>query len=137
MLPITDDYPSYMDLVKTFPASILLDVSDHDYQGETRLLIRDETRFGYLRFGWGSCSGCDALEAAHGSLADLTTLRDDLARSAHWEGDAYSLAHWLAHRDWGLAEWPDPATTSFVVRSLEILAEHTDQPMPELPTAQS
>jgi hypothetical protein len=90
-------------------------------------------RFGYLRFGWGSCSGCDALEDAHGSLVDLTTLRDDLARSAHWEDDAYSLAYWLAHRDWGLAEWRDPATESFVVRSLVILAEHTDRQVPELP----
>jgi hypothetical protein len=39
----------------------------------------------------------------------------------------------MAHRDWGLAEWPDSATESFVVRSLEILAEYADRPVPELP----
>jgi hypothetical protein len=134
MLPITDQYPaSYNELVHTFPASILLDVSDDDYQGETRLLIRDENRFGYLRFGWGSCSGCDALQAADGSIAELTELRDQLAREVHWEDDAYSLAHWMAYRDWGLTEWPDPATHGFVVRSLEILAEHAARPVPQLP----
>lgn len=135
MLPITQDYPSYIDLVRTFPASVLLDVSDDDYQGDSRLLIRDESRFGYLRFGWGSCSGCDALQAAEGNLGELTQLRDDMAGSVHWEPDAYSLAHWMAHRDWGLAEWPDPATQSFVVRSLEILAEYADRPVPELPSS--
>ena len=42
---------------------IVIKVDDDDYQGDSRVLYegyKDEV--GYLQFGWGSCSGCDALQ---------------------------------------------------------------------------
>lgn len=125
MQPLTEMTYNYLDLVKGFAPVILLEVSDDDYQGDTRLLLRDaEGRWGYLRFGWGSCSGCDSLQACD-SLPELSDLRDELARGVHWEADPYALAYWLAHRDWDAYE--GGATVFFVTRALEILAEHHQQ----------
>lgn len=118
--PIPDD-PSYRDLVHTF-AAIGLQVDDSDYEGDSWLLVSDGTRFGVLMFGWGSCSGCDALQAAYGDRAALAELRADLARSVHWEPDAAALLAYVESKDWSLdfRGDADPAK-AFRKRAIEIL----------------
>lgn len=61
----------------------LVQVDDDDYQGDTRVLLKKDNVFGLLIFGWGSCSGCDALEACE-SIEDLQKLMDDLYNSVKW-----------------------------------------------------
>lgn len=94
--------PSYSDLVESF-ATIVIQEDDDDYQGDSRLLVTDETgRYGLLTFGWGSCSGCDALQAAEGDETEVYKLRDDLARSVHWEDNAADLVAYINAKDWSL-----------------------------------
>lgn len=122
MFPIDSDYPSCEALVGTF-AQILLKVDD--YQGDSRLLLHDMGRFGLLFFGWGSCSGCDALEAASGNRDHLRELRDDLAHKTHWEGSPQALMAHIERKDWSLDFDGDSpastASTAFRERALEIL----------------
>ena len=51
---------TYRDLIASMGVENLLQVDDNDYQGDSRILVRDYHRYGLLLFGWGSCSGCDA-----------------------------------------------------------------------------
>ena len=116
------DSPSYVELVQTF-ASVLLAVDGNDVTGDTQMLLDDGQRFGFLYFGWGSCSWCDAMYAAHGCIPELMRLRVDLAAKTVWCDSARDLAYYLATKDWALDFDADGAATeAFVVRTLEILA---------------
>lgn len=62
----------YGPLLATF-GEILVKIDDDDYQGDSRILYRNGSRYGVLVFGWGSCSGCDSLQACgtHGEIGQL------------------------------------------------------------------
>lgn len=93
---------SYGDLIESFEVEVVVEVDENDYQGDSWYLLRDGHRCGFLNFGWGSCSGCDALEAAWGNLAEITELRDDLWASVHWEESMAAMARYLNDTDWSL-----------------------------------
>lgn len=76
-------YSSYEDLVGSLGVEIILWRSDEDYQGDSYVAVKDGDRYGYLTFGWGSCSGCDALEACS-SVDEFSALRDDLEGGITW-----------------------------------------------------
>ncbi len=59
-------------------------VSDEDYQGDSLAIGHSGTKFCRIVIGWGSCSGCDAYQAAEGNSADLEKLKNDLARNILW-----------------------------------------------------
>lgn len=103
-----DAYLSYDNLINSFGVEVLLDVSDDDYQGSTRLVLGDGDRRGLLTFGWGSCSGCDALQAAYGSAPELNELRDELWTSVQWFESGRELAGYIASKDWDL-DWGSAA----------------------------
>lgn len=92
---------SYDDLIDSFEVQVLLRKDDDDYQGDTRLLVRDGDRYGLITFGWGSCSGCDALEAA-GSDVEVIELRDAIWNGTHWEPSADALVAYIDGKDWSL-----------------------------------
>lgn len=74
--------PSYGQIVETF-GEIVAEAEDDDYQGDSLYLVLKDGQYGVLTFGWGSCSGCDALEAVSGQK-DLDELQDDLERGIRW-----------------------------------------------------
>lgn len=65
--------PSYSSIVAKFCDEVIIETWENDYQGSTYCLLRKENKYGYLEFGWGSCSGCDALEACS-NYKDLQSL---------------------------------------------------------------
>lgn len=74
----------YESLVDSFEVEAMLEEHDHDYQGDSFYLLRNRSgEYGILIFGWGSCSGCDALQACS-SLNDVENLRDSLWDSIVW-----------------------------------------------------
>lgn len=75
------DLPGYDAIVKTF-GDIFAKAEDNDYQGDSLYLIKSE-QYGIVTFGWGSCSGCDALQAVD-RQADLDRLQDDIERGITW-----------------------------------------------------
>jgi hypothetical protein len=124
MFDITDDCLSYEDLIASMGIGIVLKVDDNDYQGDSRVLTYDGRRFGTMIFGWGSCSGCDAFEAAQGSRDELSALRDDMYRQIHWEDSATALVAYIDSKDWSLDyDGDSEAGRAFRARAREILLD--------------
>lgn len=78
---------------------IVVEVADEDYQGDTRYLLKAGPRWGVLINGWGSCSGCDALQSAS-SYEELEELRREIAGKVRWFDCAEACAAYLAGKDW-------------------------------------
>lgn len=98
LLPIGGKYPSYDDLIETMRVEVLIEKSDDDYQGDTYALLRQETLkgeaiVGLLAFGWGSCSGCDALQSSHDE-GEVVELRDQLYSNIRWFESADAFLAW-------------------------------------------
>lgn len=96
-------FGGYDDMVKDWGYEVLVWVEDNDYQGDTHALLRDGERYGYLTFGWGSCSGCDALQACD-SQAQYDELNQDLKNRIHWEADRDAMKDYFINRDWEI-QW--------------------------------
>lgn len=58
------DYPSWEWLVESWGYQIDFQEVIGSYQGDFVFGLRDGDRYGFVVIGYGSCSGCDALEAA-------------------------------------------------------------------------
>lgn len=77
----------------------LVVVSDDDYSGDTFVLYTGQGyTYGILVIGWGSCAGCDALQACE-SYDDLNALIDDLERSIVWFPSLTAVREWAASAD--------------------------------------
>lgn len=67
-------FTNYQPMLQLF-GKILVQVDDKDYQGDSRVLykLKGKNKYGILFFSWGSCSGCDSLQACrnHQDVADL------------------------------------------------------------------
>jgi len=105
-----NDYHSYGELVDSFEVEEVFSEHDNDYQGDSFYLLKDGNKYGILIFGWGSCSGCDALEAIGGNHKEVTAFRDDLWNSIQWftRADMRKLVRskdfdleWYGHSDGG------------------------------------
>lgn len=114
----TDNLPvGYDDLIGSLDVRIVLRVDDNDYQGDTRILLTDGQRWGILILGWGSCSGCDAFEAAAGDVAELARLQRQLWDDIHWEPSAADLLAYVEGKDWGLDySWHEEAGRAFIAK---------------------
>lgn len=104
-LPLEEVYPGdegyfsdYDKLLGSYGYEIVVKEDEDGYQGDSLVLFRKEGRYGFLCFGWGSCSGCDALQAC-GSIEDVEDLRKELHRSITWGNAAESLKYVKEH-DW-------------------------------------
>jgi hypothetical protein len=109
----------YYPMLESF-GNIVLQVDD-DYQGDSRVLYQDGENFGYLVFGWGSCSGCDALQGCN-SIKDLDNLIEGMESGIQWKS-RLEMEEYFKTRDWdndyhGRSE----ETKKFVAKALEILA---------------
>lgn len=68
------------------------------YEGDLLYIVRDGDRYGFLTFGYGSCSGCDSLQACS-TVEDLTELRDGLYESIRWQDNREAFVKWLGEYD--------------------------------------
>ena len=57
------NYPADEDIVADWGFEIVATETFGSYQGDLLFTLRDGERIGYVVIGYGSCSGCDALEA--------------------------------------------------------------------------
>ncbi len=83
-----EEYPyyGYADLLDSFELDEVLSGCAGDYQGDLFSLFKDGSKYGYLVFGYGSCSGCDTLEAVQmdEGYEGIKTLRDSLFGRIKW-----------------------------------------------------
>lgn len=112
---------SYQPMIDSF-GSVLVQVSDHDYQGDTRVLLEDSGLIGLIIFGWGSCSGCDALQACQ-SFSDLQELYDSLKSRVQWWESAEEALDYFEKHDWeGDYSCHSDETRDFVTQCRNLLA---------------
>lgn len=91
-------YGGYGTLIDSFEVETVLEKHDNDYQGDSYYLLKNGDEYGILIFGWGSCSGCDALEGAM-SMEEVTDLRDSLWGAVTWRSFE-DTATYVGHKDW-------------------------------------
>jgi hypothetical protein len=102
----------YLPLLQSF-GPIIIKVDDDDYQGDSRVLYKGyDDKFGVLVFGFGSCSGCDALQACD-SYDDLEQLRLQLESSIKWGIVSETLEYLIGH-DWDVDATYGRETAAFV-----------------------
>lgn len=120
---VQQDYYSYDTLIESFEYEVLLEKEDADWQGDSYYLLRDGTRYGFLTFGWGSCSGCDALRGCDENLEEVTALRDRLYESIQWFDSALQAVLWFINHDWEAdwRHWTDGVCDRFVVEAISLL----------------
>ena len=102
---------------------IIIHVDRGDYQGDSLLIYKnDNGQFGYLCFGWGSCSGCDALQACDG-VEDLQELMDHLYNSIIWFDSKESLSTFIKEHNWNGDYFGEESTERFISSVREFLNE--------------
>jgi hypothetical protein len=80
---------------------VVLKVDDNGYQGDSRVLFEQRREFGFLIFGWGSCSSCDALQHCE-SEDDVVELAKTLEHGIIWKESAEEMLKYLTEKDWSL-----------------------------------
>jgi hypothetical protein len=115
-------YPSnYQPMIDSFGYNILLAVHDRDYQGDSRYLFQNGDRYGMLIFGWGSCSGCDALQSCS-SYEDVDKLRMSLYNSTQWFDNKEDCLNYFINHDWeGDYCWHMDETKFFITNAIKAL----------------
>lgn len=100
--PYQEQY-EYEPMIEAFGQRTICSVDVDDYQGDSFRLIADGDepgqKYGLLVFGWGSCSGCDALQAC-ASVTELQELMDHLQGQIQWFEDKESLRKYMTEHDW-------------------------------------
>lgn len=117
---------TYQSLVESTGCTVVVAESDGDYEGSSLLLLHRGDEYGVLLFGWGSCSGCDALEGCE-TDADFLELRDQLTNDVRWFGSLTDAALYVRDRDWPLFQPGDPLAGKFKAAVAVYAAEHDNQ----------
>lgn len=105
----------------------LVTTQQSDYQGDSLYLIRNSAgELGFLTFGWGSCSGCDALGAALSPKDDekLKELFDDLAAGVVWKATPKEMPVYLQAKDWKATFLCEELVEEFLLQAVPLLEAH-------------
>lgn len=114
------DVGDYEPLLDSFGYERLLQCDEDDYQGDSFVLFKNGDQYGYLVFGWGSCSGCDALQACD-SYAEIAELQRELHDDIKWMPLPELRAYFYEH-DWeGDWSWSSETGREFVAKARELL----------------
>lgn len=110
----------YTPMIESF-GKVIAREYENDYQGDTWvLLVGSYGKYGYLCFGWGSCSGCDALQGCN-TIEDVQELSDDLY-NAKWFDSSKECLDWFEKHDWnGDYSWGKEERDNFVKSSINYL----------------
>ena len=87
----------YQPIIDSF-GKVIVQVEDNDYQGDTRVVYEKDGQYGFLNFGWGSCSGCDALQACS-SEKEVDDLIDSLEQDVKWFASLDELKNYLTAKE--------------------------------------
>lgn len=74
------------------------------YSGDSIFMLQDRndaSSYGLLTFGWGSCSGCDALQQCS-NVEELQQLYDNIQSQIKWFDSVNELKKYIHSKDWEL-----------------------------------
>lgn len=118
----TEDYfygpCDYQPIINAL-GNILIQVDDNDYQGDSRVLLKNGGQYGLLIFGWGSCSGCDALQSCT-NMSQVQDVIDSMVNNVRWFLSLDDLKKYVAAKDWELEySYHCDETKAFITKVLE------------------
>ena len=90
----------YQPMLDEF-GEILIQVDEEAYQGDSFLIYKNDNKYGFLTFGWGSCSGCDALQACD-TIDEVQELMDSLYNAIKWFDSLQELKCYIS--DYSIVE---------------------------------
>lgn len=95
-----DEFDSYEGLWKSAGLEIVTSETLGSYQGDIVAILRDPDSglYAYGHTGYGSCSGCDALQACS-TIKDYEEIRDGLVDRLVWL-PAAEMLYFLETHDW-------------------------------------
>lgn len=93
----------YQPMLNEF-GTILVQEDEDNYQGDSFLLYLKKGKYGFLSFGWGSCSGCDALQAC-ANIDEVQELMDQLHNSIIWFDSLDKAKEWLNDKENQELKW--------------------------------
>lgn len=100
---IDDDYfhiYNYQPMIDAI-GNPIIQVDDKDYQGDSRVIFDVNGKYGYLNFGWGSCSGCDALQGCV-NIDQVQELCNEIENCVMWFDSKDDLIKYFKEKDWQL-----------------------------------
>lgn len=125
------DYPyDYKPMLESFGYTLLVKTDAGSYQGDSLVLYQnpEDNTYGILQFGWGSCSGCDALQACK-SYDDLKELQESLHSRITWIGNLQETLTYLDKHDWeGDAIWFSEGVPEFLREAKAVLEPLVEKP---------
>ena len=95
------DYTPILELY----GEIIVKCDQQGYQGDTLSVVKKDGKYGYINFGWGSCSGCDALQACE-NISDVYTLAKGMYESIRWFDSSDQLLEFINTHDYD-GDWTD------------------------------
>jgi hypothetical protein len=93
-----DCLQDYGSMVHSWGYKVLVMETIGDWQGDYLVLLQDGERYGYVSISYGSCSGCDAMEAC-GSWDEVRELSRGLKNAIYWRS-GQEMLDWFNDRDW-------------------------------------
>jgi hypothetical protein len=93
-----DAWHNYQPMLNEFGKIVIQEDGD-DYSGDTYVLYELEKGYGFLKFGWGSCSSCDALEGCE-TIEEVQELMDDLLDQIQVFKTKKSALSFFKNHDW-------------------------------------
>lgn len=88
----------YEPILREF-GEILIKIDDDGHHGDSRVFYLSNGKYGILQFGWGSCSGCDALQGCE-TIKEIDKLMQELYASIKWFDSRDECLNWIGDHDW-------------------------------------
>lgn len=116
-----DDYLDYSQVIDSLGFETVIQEDVGSYQGDSYLLLKDNEYYGFLQFGWGSCSGCDWLQSCS-NLEEVEELRLHLWNGIKWFDNSKEALDYFENHDWkGDYSWHFDEMKIFIEKCLEYL----------------
>lgn len=133
-----EDLTSYGGIVASWGYPVEMSKVFGSYQGDIAFLLKDGSMWGWIVIGYGSCSGCDTIEAlarydyeydeaglyvgaelSEPSRRDLQSFSDSLKEGILWLS-APEMVDWLSNEEIqsGKWSWHEPGYPEFVAECL-------------------
>ena len=118
---------NYQPMIESFADEILVQVDDSSYQGDTRVLLKEGNKIGHLIFGWGSCLGCDALQACE-NIGQVQELANNLYSDIIWFDSEQEALDYFNNHDWeGDYCWHQEETHKYITECKKYLQKVFDK----------
>lgn len=88
----------YASMVASWDYKVLIFETIGDWQGDYLVLLQEGTRYGYIAISYGSCCGCDDMQACN-NWDEVRGLSRGLKESIDWKS-GQEMLDWFNDRDW-------------------------------------